>query len=207
MIKLRFWPSFTRSYRMLLAFSGFVLLLGVALGYGTWAVDPISAKAVVEEVIAKHFTPLIAQMAETGWWGQFLVIAFNNIRATALIMISGAILPIIPFIVGLMPNGMFIGLLAGLFEYERNLPKSSFFLSLLPHGIFEIPAILLAATVGVIWGVRNWRSLLRGGGIGSLGTHAKESMAFIPLLFALLVIAALMEVLVTPLLFTLPRLS
>ena len=206
MPRLRFLPAFSRSYRMLFAFSGFVLILSVALGYGTWTADPVLAKTAIEQVIKDQFIALIEKMADLGWWGQFLIIFLNNLKATILIILSGAFLPFLPLLVGVLPNGFIIGLLAGLYEYEQVLPKSTFFLSLLPHGLFEIPAILLAATIGMVWGGRNWRSIFRVGTAGSsLGDHAKASLAFVPLLLALLVIAGLVEVLVTPLLFQLPR--
>lgn len=206
MPKRHFLPDFPRSHRMLLAFSGFVLILSVAMGYGTWTADPVLAKNAIEQVIQEQFTGLIEKMAKLSWWGQFLIIFLNNLKATVLIMLSGAFLPFLPLMVGVLPNGFIIGLLAGLYEYERVLPKSTFFLSLLPHGLFEIPAILLAATIGIIWGVRNWRSIFKAdSGRPSWGDHAKRSLAFVPLLVALLVIAALVEVLVTPLFFKLPR--
>lgn len=206
--KLRFIPAFSQSYRMLLAFSGFVLVLSVALGYGTWTADPVLAKTAIEQVIKEQFMVLIEKMTDLGWWGQFWVIFFNNLKASVLIMLSGAFLPFLPLLVGVLPNGFIIGLLAGLYEYEQVLPRSTFFLSLLPHGLFEIPAILLAATIGMIWGARNWRSIIRAGTARSAwGDHAKASLAYVPLIFALLVIAALVEVLVTPLLFKMPRIT
>nr|WP_231133341.1 stage II sporulation protein M [Capillibacterium thermochitinicola] len=190
---------------MLLAFSGFVLLLSVALGYGTWAADPVLAKQTMEQVINEQFMVLIEKMADLNWWGQFLVILLNNLKATLLIIVSGAFLPFVPLLVGILPNGFVIGLLAGLYEYELGVPKSTFFLSLLPHGLFEIPAILLAVTISVLWGVRNWRSIFRGEKARtSWAAHAKASLAFFPLILALLIIAALVEVLVTPLIFNLP---
>lgn len=206
--KRRPLPPFSQTYRMLFAFSGFVLVLSIALGYGIWTVDPVLAKKAIEEIIKEEFMAIIEKIAVLGWWGQFLIIFLNNVKATVLMMLSGAFLPFLPLMVGILPNGYVIGLLAGFYEYERILPKSTFFLGLLPHGLFEIPALLLAATIGTLWGGRNWRSLFREEfSRSTLGAHAKASLAFLPLLLVLLLIAALVEVLVTPLLFnlSLPR--
>ncbi|NLM38202.1 MAG: stage II sporulation protein M [Firmicutes bacterium] len=200
MAKLFFFPAFTRPYRMLLAFSGFVLVVSVALGYGTWAADAALARQATDQVMARFEI-----MAGLNWWGQFLVILFNNLKVIVLAIISGAFIPLLPFLVGLLSNGVFLGLLAGYYEYEKGVANSTFFLNLLSHGLFEIPAVLLAVTVGALWGVRNWRSFFRGEKAwSSWGDHAKASLAFVPLILVLLFIAALVEVLVTPLLGNLP---
>lgn len=204
MLKIKLLPAFPRSYRMTLAFSAFILLSSVALGYQTWAADPVLAKATIAQIVNTKFVTIIEQMTNTGWWGQFMIIFTNNLKATAVIILSGLFLPILPLLMGIMPNGFMIGLMVGFFETEKLLRKSIFFLSLLPHGFFELPAILLSATVGMIWGGRNWWSIFRGGNFGTLGAHAKANLAYLPLIILLLFIAALVEVLVTPRLFTLP---
>jgi stage II sporulation protein M len=183
---------------MTFAFSAFMLIFSVAMGYGAWAIDPVVAEAAVEQVINGKFATIAQQMANTSWWGQIMIIFTNNIMATLLIIASGALLPFLPFLIGIVPNGFIIGLMAGLYEYEGIWSKSTFFLGLLPHGLFELPAIVLSATVGMIWGGRNWRSFLQGRTFGNLGTHTKASLAFLPLIFALLLVAAMVEVLLTP---------
>ncbi len=191
-------PDFPRSHRMIFAFSVFMLIYSVAMGYGAWTTDPAAAKETIEQVINGKFSTIIQQMANAGWWGQTIIIFTNNLTASLLIIACGALLPFLPLLMGVIPNGLIIGLMAGFYEYESILQKSTFFLSLLPHGLFELPAIVLSATVGMIWGGRNWRSILKGGNFGALGAHAKASLAFLPLIFALLLVAAMVEVLVTP---------
>jgi stage II sporulation protein M len=190
---------------MMLAFSAFIMMLSTALGYQAWAVDPALAKTAIDQIINTKFTTIVEQMLNAGWWEQVIIIFVNNLKASALIMISGIFLPIFPLLMGIMPNGFMIGLMAGFFEVERLLSKSAFFLSLLPHGFFEMPAILLTATVGTIWGGRNWRSIFTGESVRKFGVHAKTSLTYLPLIILLLLIAALVEVLVTPHIYTLPR--
>lgn len=198
MRKLILLPDFPRVYRMTFAFSAFMLIFSVAMGYGAWATEPVVAKTVVEQVINGKFSTIARQMANTGWWGQIIIIFTNNITASLLIIASGAFLPFLPCLMGIVPNGFIIGLMAGFYEYEGILQKSTFFLRLLPHGVFELPAIVLSATVGMIWGGRNWRSFLQARTFGNLGAHAKASLAFLPFIFILLLVAAMVEVLVTP---------
>lgn len=201
MVKLL--PGFTRPYRMTFAFSAFMLIFSVALGYGAWTEDPAVAKAAIEVIIDSKFLTIIEKMSNAGWWGQFKIIFSNNLLATFMIIMSGAFLPFLPVLMGVIPNGFIIGLMAGYFEAEKFVHRSTFFLGLLPHGLFELPAVILSATVGIIWGSRNWRSLFSGGAFGSLGAHLKSSLAFLPLIIILLLVAAFIEVLITPLL-TLP---
>ncbi|HEY8392625.1 MAG TPA: stage II sporulation protein M [Capillibacterium sp.] len=197
-------PAFPRAYRMMLAFSAFSFLLSIAGGYRVWAEEPALAKEIIERIIETKFAVIVEQMSNTGWWGQVFIIFGNNLKAAVLILLSGLFLPILPLVMGIMSNGMMIGLMLGFFEAERLVRKSTFFLSLLPHGIFEVPAILLSATAGVIWGARSWRSILGGGGFRTVGDHARENLPYLPLIIVLFFIAALMEVLVTPRLAILP---
>lgn len=198
MSKFKLLPAFRRAYRMTLAFFAFILLSSIAWGYRIWVEDPVLAKATIERIIETKFATIVERMTNTGWWGQVLIIFGNNLKAAAFIIISGLFIPILPLLMGIMTNGMMIGLMLGFFETEKLLRKTTFFLSLLPHGFFEVPAILLSATVGMIWGGRNWRSIFGGGSFGTLGAHAEASLAYLPLIILLFFIAALMEVLVTP---------
>ena len=59
MFKRRPLPPFSQTYRMLFAFSGFVLVLSIALGYGIWTVDPVLAKKAIEEIIKEEFMAII----------------------------------------------------------------------------------------------------------------------------------------------------
>ena len=201
LLKIKLFPAFSRNYRMVLAFCAFLLIFSVSLGYAAWMEDPSLAKQVIDQLVSKKFSALAVKMRATNWLGQLRIIFFNNLTATLLIIISGSLLPILPLLMGIIPNGFMIGLMAGFFEYEKVLPKSSFFLSLLPHGIFELPAVLLSATVGMVWGARNWRSLFKDRTFFSFSSHFKKGLSFLPLIIILLIIAALMEVLVTPNLF------
>jgi stage II sporulation protein M len=194
---LKITPAFSRSYRMTTALCAFLLFFSTVIGYMVWQEDSALAQQVVEQVIQTKFSPLVAKMQTTNWIGRIWIILGNNLLASILLVFSGGILPILPVILGVIPNGTMIGLMAGYYEYQQ-LAKSTFFLGILPHGVFEIPAILLAATVGVIWGVRNWRNLMLERRRHTFLAQTKESLSFLPLIITLLVIASLVEVLVTP---------
>ena len=198
---LKITPAFSRSYRMTTAVCAFLLFFSVVMGYVAWQEDPSLAQQAVEQVMKTKFSPLTAKMQATNWLGQIRIILVNNLVATMLLVFTGGILPILPVFLGIIPNGTMIGLMAGYFEYQQKLAKSIFFLGLIPHGIFEIPAILLSATVGIIWGMRNWRNLLLERTLPSFFEQTKESLSFFPLIITLLVLASIIEVLLTPVFF------
>ena len=196
---LKMTPAFSRSYRMTTAFCAFLLFFSTMSGYVLWQENPALAEQVVEQVVSSKFSPLVVKMQAANWLGRIRIILVNNLMATVLLVFTGGILPVLPVVLGIIPNGTMIGLMAGYYEHQQ-LAKSAFFLGILPHGIFEIPAILLSATVGMIWGARNWRNLMFERKRLTFFTQTKESLSFFPLIITLLVLASIVEVLVTPVL-------
>jgi len=69
----------------------------------------------------------------------------------------------------------------------------------LPHGIFELPAVILAAALGLSGGVRLINKI-RGRGDYSVREKVTKNLRFfITFIVPLLLIAAIIEVFVTPL--------
>ncbi|MBU7014303.1 MAG: stage II sporulation protein M [Theionarchaea archaeon] len=141
---------------------------------------------------------------------QVLVIFGNNSRVTALSgIVSGIIAPF--FLVGvLVPpvvmgmNGFILGFAPGLV----GMSWSDFMIAIAPHGIFEIPALVLSAAVGLKFAISVLQAC-----IGYLfpppGVKAMEafldrirpgwySLKLFALIIPLLVVAAFVEAYVTP---------
>jgi len=194
----RFFPELSRVFRMVLALSLFIFLLGVALGYGVWQESPEEAESMLG-VFIEAFQELADRMEGTNWFVQAWLIFFNNLRVVTFMFILGGILPFFPLMI-IGGNGAAIGMMAGFFEYQQFLTREAFFISLLPHGVFELTAILFAATMGVIWGSRNWLGWLRLRFSPGFLQNMKHFMPFVPLVLFLLVLAAVIEILVSPVL-------
>jgi stage II sporulation protein M len=125
-------------------------------------------------------------------------IFIQNIESALFALIGGLILGIIP-ILFMATNGFLIGfVIVALFVLNDApiIPKVIYTLAgLLPHGIFEIPAVLLAAAFG--WnlgtrflirpqpGITRWQVFKQG---------IKETLLIIPLIVLLLAIAVVVEV-------------
>ncbi|MEK3883767.1 stage II sporulation protein M [Paenibacillus sp. PL2-23] len=131
-----------------------------------------------------------------------VVIFLNNTIKSILIMYMGALFGVLPFLF-LVINGMVIGYLLKLIAEDPSaMPVLEVIVKgLLPHGIIEIPAIVIACAYGLKFGGLSFRlcgSLLfsRGklGGIGKeIEFFAIRTVPMIVILTVSLLVAALIE--------------
>jgi stage II sporulation protein M len=148
----------------------------------------------------------------------FLVIFLNNALKSLGIIIFGAVFGIVPlFFIAF--NGQAIGTVVYLFAREKGVPYV--LAALLPHGIIEIPVILVSAAIGVRIGYRAYISMKEGGadfkkGLSNairfymrkikmdLAPELKQGTEFyIRWLLPLLLLAAIVESTITPLILSL----
>jgi stage II sporulation protein M len=176
-------------------FAGVLLFVGAVIGgilgdqlYG-FIEEQLSKIQELGEKISANGNPLYAS------W----VIFWNNLQAALVFIILGSVFGIMPFL-GLLLNGMLIGVVLSLVGDTAISSLMVFAVGVLPHGIFEIPAILIAGgfglKLGTVWlkpiaGMKRWESFKY--------TWA-EILDIIVFVVMLLVVAALIEGLITPLL-------
>lgn len=86
-------------------------------------------------------------------------IFINNLFAAVKMILLGAILGIIPLI-SLFSNGILIGVFLKIVTVESNQSISYFLIGILPHGILEIPAIIIAAAFGMKLGFTLIRAII-----------------------------------------------
>lgn len=136
------------------------------------------------------FDPYLAKLfAEAGVLqgvALFFFIVQNNLLAACVAMIGGIAFGIIPLGIG-VTNGLVLGYVAS--RVSENVGIFSLW-RLLPHGVFELPALFLALALGMRLGVASMKIL------SSLFTGTKDD--FLPVLRACLYVFC---VLVIPLLF------
>lgn len=83
-------------------------------------------------------------------WSLFWTIFFNNARAALLVIVFGLFFGIYPLFM-LVMNGILLGYVSA-----NTAQQSSLFTvlkSILPHGILELPAIILACALGLRGGI------------------------------------------------------
>lgn len=113
-------------------------------------------------------------------------IFFNNLKSSFFGMLFGIIFGIFP-IFSTFVNGYFLGFVSNL-----TIKENSFLIlwRLLPHGVFELPAIFISLTLGLKLG----SFLFQKEKLESLRDYFKKSlMAFFLIVLPLLVIAAIIE--------------
>ncbi|MEK5059371.1 hypothetical protein BK126_27985 [Paenibacillus sp. FSL H7-0326] len=137
------------------------------------------------------------RQSENVQWSFFTFIFFNNAIKGVLVIFAGALGGIIP-VIFLIINGGVLGFLLhaawqqGISYYEVVVK------GLLPHGIIEIPAIIIACAFGLKLGVMIYKAL---GEIGMetstrsirLGTYMRQTATASLWIVILLFIAAIIE--------------
>jgi stage II sporulation protein M len=191
----RDWPYF-------LVIAG-LFLLGIWLGERLPELSPQAAK-LVEKAAMDRFSEIAKLMNGAPLWVEILVIWGNNIAASLTAVLTGIlIIPVLPlfFLIG---NGMLIGLFQRITATKTGLDLAHFYISLIPHGIFELPAFFIAVGLGIRFGLIPYR-LIRD--YSKTKTHmpyfrefVREARYYAALIVVLLLIAAIIEVAVSPVL-------
>jgi len=122
-------------------------------------------------------------------------IFFNNAVKTLLAIVLGIVLGIVPTIF-LLANGIALGVAWSVSSATRG-PWISL-LSLLPHGVLELPAVFLGTSIGLSIGYHGVRRLA-----GNFEIHSGAEMVqglryFFTVIIPLLIAAALVEAFITP---------
>lgn len=135
------------------------------------------------QFFAEHFQGLSGGML-------FFNILAQNVMASILILISGVLIGIIP-ILSMVSNGFLLGVLYRHAGEVSGYSKAA--LKVLPHGVFELPALLIAASYGLWLGVTVVRRI-RGRESTLLRFHIEHAFRrYFAVVFPLLIVAAAIE--------------
>ncbi len=169
--------------------STIVFSLSIALGYMTYGIYPeyaMQSLSGLEELVQmlEGLSPLEIM----------LLIFINNTIAMFISVLFGIVLGIVPLMV-LVLNGFIIGTIVRLLLVDNGL--SFIIAGLIPHGIIEIPLLLLSTSIGMRIGHEVLRALA--GKPSAIKDVFIKGMKFffywmIPLIF----VAALIETFITP---------
>ena len=126
--------------------STLVLILGIVLGL--WYTDLFETLLKAQ---LKQMKDLIKGLAEKDnqQWSMFVFILLNNLRALSMVIILGVFFGIFPLFF-LLSNGLLIGFLAS--QHMNGTTWFYFLKGILPHGIIEIPALIIASAYGIRFG-------------------------------------------------------
>jgi len=144
-------------------------------------------------VAVKQAAEELSFIKEMNSWNIFLLIALNNSIKALFMMLMGILWGIIP-VLFILINGYAVGIIISVAIIEMGLIP--IILGIFPHGILEIPAILLAAGYGVWLGEMFSKKLKNRKIILSL--YVKNTIdKFIKVILPILIIAALVETFIT----------
>lgn len=123
-----------------------------------------------------------------------LLIFANNAVKTFLVVVLGTAFAIMP-VAFIIVNGAALGFVLHLATQARGFASS--LLAIVPHGVFELPAILLGAGIGMMLGVKVTRRLFRGVPFQLRYELGRAVKFFATTILPLLLIAALVEAYLT----------
>lgn len=139
------WAQWKSVYRPYFKAAARALGLGFVLGFAVFLIWPAQEK--------KALLLLVKALKDIPLGGPPLVLAltlfYHNARASLLAVAAGAVpflcLPVLdPFV-----NGAALGLLASVSKHQGLNVPLLLLKSVVPHGLFELPAVLYAASAGI----------------------------------------------------------
>ena len=127
----------------------------------------------------------------------FLIIFFKNVSAMVISFILSPILCLVP-ILTLALNGWLLAFVSNLVVQQESI---GFVLAgVLPHGIFEIPALIIGQAAALSFGSMAILALFRKDKRPLLLPNIKQDLKYLLMAVALLLPAAIIETYLTPLL-------
>lgn len=176
----------------------FFFLIGIAVASYAFGNEDFFLTELTET--QQHFLQEMAEMIFSGSPLKGIALLFlNNLLSSLQMMLLGIFLGVPPLL-GLFSNGALLGaLLTGL--GHEGIPAFTFVLAgILPHGIFELPAFVISASFGLKMGFHLVFPLPQKKRIESLRIIWREYFSIFPMLAYLLFVAAVIEVVLTPML-------
>lgn len=184
--------SYLRLLKPYILFSSLIFGIAIILGYYVAIIFPSYSQETIS-LLKETYEPIL----ETSTFSQILFIFLNNGIASFLVIITGVVFGIIP-IIGLINNGGILGMISKSF-----LEEYSFYhllAGILPHGIVEIPLFLISCSIGLKLGRTSIGRIFKKE--GSIKEELNLALnTFLKLILILLFFVAIIEVLITPVLF------
>ena len=122
-------------------------------------------------------------------------IFLNNTAKSAAAIILGTLVGILP-VVFLLINGVALGAIVYISLGTRGIWQST--MTILPHGILELPAVLLATSIGLLLGGRAIKRLAGKSAVSLREELVQAGKFFCAVIVPVLLVAALVEAYLTP---------
>ncbi len=180
--------------------------LHTAAAFGILTLLGFCGALVFPSLAQETFTRFVSQLEELGLTGdvpqrQLMgTLFFNNVTASLLSMLYGLI-PFLPFsALALGTNALLLGVFAAMYQ-KQGIGLGVYALGVLPHGIFELTALILSCAMGLLLCRTGTDRLCKKDGAVSLFPRILDCLRiFLFAVVPLLLIAAFVETYITPLL-------
>jgi len=146
-----------------------------------------------EELMKLFEKEVAGQMDNTNPYDMCVKLFFNNLQACILLFLGGATFGILTIFI-MSINGIVIGAIMEIVHQDH----STLFVAaaLLPHGIFEIPAFIIAGALGIVLAQSLIGEWYKGEDAGAVATSLGR--LFLLYVLPLITIAACVEAFITP---------
>lgn len=147
----------------------------------------------VQQEITKTLQTFFSPLQSSTPFQVFLKIFLNNYISTLLSLLIGLFFGIGPLLF-LFINGYVMGNLVAFALTKVSAAK--ILLAVVPHGIFEVPAVIIASSYGLWWGVRNYRKIRYRDSFPEI--FSLPLKRYLNIVVPLLVVGAFVEAYITP---------
>lgn len=144
-------------------------------------------------VIGKILTGM-GDLARQEGFELFISLFLHNLLIAFILFLSGFFFGLVPLFI-IFLNGYVIGLVLEYAAFHHGIAVT--LAGIIPHGIFEIPAILMASALGLFFGVNVFQKFFEKRSIRLRSKLALGGELFILYVIPLLFIAALIESFIT----------
>ena len=181
--------DYLRSIKGYLIIITTLFFISIAVGYSVGA----SMGEPASEGTIEQLRQILGWIVDLPPISMALFIFANNAIKCLLIIPLGAVLGLVPLLF-ILVNGAMLGLIA--FGVEGTKGVAFVLASLLPHGVLEIPALLMSSAIGLRMGYAGFRRLR---GLGSLRQELGKGLkVYVRWMLPVLFLAAIVETFVTP---------
>ncbi len=185
------WTDLSRTRGYILAMA-LLFAAGSVIGY----TSNVFYEFLVGQIDAlRQAAEQLNRMEQPQFW-VFLFIFFNNSIKAVAIMFLGAAFGLVPLLF-IAINGMILGLVVKLAASAGHDPVKLVVEGILPHGILELPAIVIAGAFGLRFGAVVLRAARGAARSGEVGEYVRTLGRMSAWLVTVLLVAAVIESTIT----------
>lgn len=167
--------------------------IGLVLGLTT----PTDVTGLLTEDVADELDELVELLAPLPQSSLFVLIFVKNVSAVLISFIFSPFFCLVP-VVALTINGWLLGLVSTIVVQEKSL--GYLLAGLLPHGILELPALIMAEAAALSFGATLLLAPFKEERRKLLLPNLRKNLRYLIIALALFLPAAIIETYLTPLL-------